>query len=139
MAQEKHETHRFRAMLFLLAAGCLLLPGAAAADIDRLTESCQVCHGPDGVSRWPDIPNISGLPEIVIANALYPATDNDEPGDDPSERLWRDRRTINVSQLERLDAVWAGPLAEIPLLPIDPGPALVGAVARQIESQLRSA
>jgi sulfide dehydrogenase cytochrome subunit len=71
MAQEKHETHRFRAMLFLMTAGCLLLPGAAAADMVKLTESCQVCHGPDGVSRWPDIPNISGLPEIVIANALY--------------------------------------------------------------------
>ena len=71
--------------------------------------------------------------------AAASAPDTDEQGDAPAERLWRQRRTINVSQLERLDAVWAGPLAEIPLLPIDPGPALVGAVARQIESQLRSA
>ena len=78
-------------------------------------------------------------PEVVIANALYPAADEDEEGDDPATRLWRDRRAINVAQLERLDASWAGPLAEIPLLPMDPGPALVGAVARQIEAQLRSA
>jgi sulfide dehydrogenase cytochrome subunit len=41
-----------------------------AAD-SAFTEACQVCHGPDGVARWPDIPNISGLPEVVIANALY--------------------------------------------------------------------
>ncbi len=77
-------------------------------------------------------------PEAVIANALYPVTD-DEESDDPATELWRDRRAINVTQLERIDAAWAGPLAEIPLFPMDPGPALVGAIARQIEAQLRSA
>ena len=78
-------------------------------------------------------------PEAVIANALYPAIDDDDENDDPATMLWRDRRAINVTQLERLDASWAGPLAEIPLLPIAPGPALVGAIARRIEAQLRSA
>ena len=77
-------------------------------------------------------------PEAVIANALYPVTDDDE-SDDPATALWRDRRAINVTQLERIDGAWAGPLAEIPLFPMDPGPALVGAIARQIEAQLRSA
>jgi len=78
-------------------------------------------------------------PEAVIANALYPAIDGDEEGDDPATRLWRDRRAINVAELERLDASWAGPLAEIPLLPMVSGPALVGAVARQLEAQMRRA
>jgi anion-transporting ArsA/GET3 family ATPase len=78
-------------------------------------------------------------PEAVIANALYPPTDDDDGATDPATRLWRDRRAINVAQLERLDASWAGPLAEIPLMPLDPGPALVGAVARQLAAQLRSA
>ena len=77
-------------------------------------------------------------PEAVIANALYPATDDDAESDDSATALWLDRRAINVTQLERLDAAWAGPLAEIPLMPMDPGPALVGAIARQIEAQLRS-
>jgi anion-transporting ArsA/GET3 family ATPase len=78
-------------------------------------------------------------PEAVIANALYPEPDDSDHGDDPASRLWRDRRAINVAQLARLNAVWAGPLAEVPLLPIDPGPALVGAVARQLSAQLRLA
>jgi anion-transporting ArsA/GET3 family ATPase len=78
-------------------------------------------------------------PEAVIANALYPAVEEDDRSDDPAAKLWRDRRAINVAQLERLDASWEGPLAEIPLLPIDPGPALVGACARQLSSQLGSA
>jgi len=78
-------------------------------------------------------------PEAVIANALYPAVDEEDEPQDPATKLWHDRRAINVTQLERLDASWAGPLAEIPLMPMDPGPALVGAIARQIEAQLRSA
>jgi anion-transporting ArsA/GET3 family ATPase len=77
-------------------------------------------------------------PEAVVANALYPEIGDDE-ADDPAAALWRDRRAINLTQLERLDEFWVGPLAEIPLLPVDPGPALVGAVARQLSEQLRSA
>jgi anion-transporting ArsA/GET3 family ATPase len=77
-------------------------------------------------------------PEAVIANALYPEIGDDE-ADDPTAQLWRDRRAINLTQLERLDEFWVGPLAEIPLLAIDPGPALVGAIARQLSDQLRSA
>ncbi|MCU0303816.1 MAG: P-loop NTPase [Thermoanaerobaculales bacterium] len=78
-------------------------------------------------------------PEAVIANALYPPFDDDVASDDETTALWRDRRAINVAQLERLDEVWAGPRAEVPLLPIDPGPALVGAVSRTLADQLRSA
>jgi anion-transporting ArsA/GET3 family ATPase len=78
-------------------------------------------------------------PEAVIANALYPPADDADPRGDPAALLWRRRRAINVAQLERLNAWWAGPLAEVPLLPIDPGPALVGAVARHLTAQLRSA
>jgi hypothetical protein len=53
--------------------------------------------------------------------------------------LWHDRRAINEVQLGRLIESWAGPLAEVPLMPVDPGPALVGAVARELADQLRSA
>jgi len=79
-------------------------------------------------------------PEAVVANLLYPAPADDEAdGEDPTTSLWRRRHAINAAQLERLDAFWAGPLAEIPLVAVDPGPKLVGAVARQIAAQLRSA
>jgi anion-transporting ArsA/GET3 family ATPase len=77
-------------------------------------------------------------PDAVVANALYPPLEPDDRKRDPATRLWRRRRAINEIQLERLAATWAGPLAEIPLLPIDPGPALVGAVARELAAQLRS-
>jgi anion-transporting ArsA/GET3 family ATPase len=75
-------------------------------------------------------------PEAVIANALYPVF-GDTEATDATTALWRDRRAINDVELERLGRSWAGPLARVPLLPVDPGPALIGAVARAIEAQLR--
>jgi sulfide dehydrogenase cytochrome subunit len=56
------------AVTVLLAGPPVLIAESAEADF---TAQCEVCHGPDGVSRWSDIPNISGLPEVVVANALY--------------------------------------------------------------------
>jgi len=54
---------------------CLLLmlavTGAGAGELGALAKQCAACHGVDGISRWPDVPNIAGLPEVVIANALY--------------------------------------------------------------------
>jgi len=55
--------------LLLLVAGS---PALAAPDtVVSVQQLCASCHGPDGVSRWADVPNIAGLPEVVIANALY--------------------------------------------------------------------
>lgn len=45
--------------------------GAVALELGPLAQQCAACHGVDGISRWPDVPNIAGLPEVVIANALY--------------------------------------------------------------------
>jgi cytochrome c553 len=50
-------------ILGLLVMGIVIMaPAAAGTD---LVESCAVCHGPDGVSRWSDVPNIAGLPCAV--------------------------------------------------------------------------
>ncbi|MGD8977773.1 MAG: c-type cytochrome [Gammaproteobacteria bacterium] len=50
----------------------LLAPaGTGALELGQLAQQCAACHGVDGISRWPDVPNIAGLPEVVIANALY--------------------------------------------------------------------
>ena len=56
-------------VLILLVLGLTVI--AHAENAPGVIQQCASCHGPDGVSRWGDVPNISGLPEIVIANALY--------------------------------------------------------------------
>ncbi len=74
-------------------------------------------------------------PEAIVVNGLYPPVTGTGPEaatDDPALALWRERRCINDEQLGRLRDAWTGPLAELPLLPIDPGPALAGALARHL-------
>ncbi len=81
-------------------------------------------------------------PEVIVVNGLYPPLGPDEePGDgpeDPALALWRQRRALNDRQLERLGEAWEGPLARLPLLPIDPGPALAGALARRLGEALEA-
>lgn len=73
-------------------------------------------------------------PEVVIVNALYPEAPR--RGGDDVVRLWQHRRAVNDAQAARLRASWRGPVAELPLLPMDPGPILVGAIAGRLEASL---
>ncbi len=77
-------------------------------------------------------------PELVIANALYPELKEETPEDreDPLFDLWVHRRAINETELERLGREWNGPVAHLPLLPLDPGPALVGRLGRRLYSEI---
>jgi len=67
-------------------------------------------------------------PSLVVANGMYPAP---PPGaaQTGATSLWRARRQLNEAELARLAAAWDGPLLELPLLPLDRGPALVEALA----------
>lgn len=77
-------------------------------------------------------------PELVIANALYPELP-EEPTQDPEDPLfdlWVHRRAINEAELKRLNEEWNGPMAHLPLLALDPGPALVGRLGRRLYSEI---
>jgi hypothetical protein len=75
-------------------------------------------------------------PELVAVNALYPPAPEKRSSSDPATHLWIDRRTINERELRRLSQSWDGPSAELPLLPIDAGRALVDALARRLEEAM---
>lgn len=76
-------------------------------------------------------------PELVAVNGVYPRPPDDgADGADPAERLWRTRRKLNDRELDRLRSAWQGPLVELPLLPLDPGPSLVGTLARRLTEGL---
>jgi anion-transporting ArsA/GET3 family ATPase len=74
-------------------------------------------------------------PVAVIVNALYPPAPS-RTSADPGIHLWQRRRAINQIQSGRLAKTWKGPIAEIPMFPIDPGPVLVGAVVHALERTL---
>jgi anion-transporting ArsA/GET3 family ATPase len=81
-------------------------------------------------------------PELVVVNALYPALPDRAGGKPPAGEaaatlaLWRQRRAVNERELARLRADWKGPLAEIPLLPLDRGPGLLAAVEAALAGEL---
>ena len=74
-------------------------------------------------------------PELVVVNAVYPPLPA-RAGRDASSRLWARRRAVNEHELARLAERWNGPMAEVPLEPIDAGPALVGVVGQHLRRAL---
>ena len=76
-------------------------------------------------------------PEIGFVNALYPelpkALGKAKPTEDPVVELWRRRRSLNDRELRRFRAGWPAPVAELPLLAVDHGPALVDALLEALD------
>jgi sulfide dehydrogenase cytochrome subunit len=52
---------------------------AMAQDLDSVVETCNGCHGDNGVSQWTDMPTIAGMPEFVHADALFIYRDRARP------------------------------------------------------------
>jgi Mrp family chromosome partitioning ATPase len=79
-------------------------------------------------------------PDLVAVNALYPpfpttalsGAGSREPGATAGVELWRQRRAMNERELARLAERWRGPLVQIPLVPLPPGPALVARIAQSL-------
>ncbi len=76
-------------------------------------------------------------PELLVANAIYPPLPA-RAGRDAGTRLWARRRAVNEHELERLAERWNGPLARIPMEPIDAGPTLVGIIGEHLMNALES-
>ena len=53
--------------------------------------------------------------------------------------LWRRRRQLNERELARLKESWQGPRVELPQLPLDRGPALLGVLGRCLAESARRA
>jgi anion-transporting ArsA/GET3 family ATPase len=77
-------------------------------------------------------------PDLLVVNGLYPPlpAGTARIATDELGRLWVDRRRVNEEELARLrrewPAAWQTPWAELPLLPLESGPALVGALQRRL-------
>jgi Mrp family chromosome partitioning ATPase len=67
-------------------------------------------------------------PEMLIVNGLYPPAPESTNQDNELVSLWRRRRKLNEAEMARLTAEWEGPRADLPLLAMDRGPALIKAL-----------
>jgi anion-transporting ArsA/GET3 family ATPase len=80
-------------------------------------------------------------PELVVVNGLYPRSDGPTvrwsgPSIDRIVDLWRERRAVNDRELARLRKLWKGPTAEVPLMPLERGPALLAAIEAVLAKEL---
>ena len=75
-----------RQLFLIFSVVGLGIPAFAAADTDALMENCNGCHGANGVSQWSDMPSIAGIPEFVLADALYIYQDEARPCADSEYR-----------------------------------------------------
>jgi hypothetical protein len=73
------------------------------------------------------------MPDLVVVNSLHPPLAAAPDGDDPAGAMWAHRRALNDRELGRLAEHWHGSTAELPLLPLEPGPELIGALAEHLE------
>jgi anion-transporting ArsA/GET3 family ATPase len=76
-----------------------------------------------------------GRPELVVANALWPPVPPKIRGKaEGRDELWLRRSETGAREISRLERVWSGPLARIPLLPLEAGPALVSEIRGRLET-----
>lgn len=62
----------------LLALGTPLT--TSAADIGKLTHECNECHGKNGNSEHPEVPNIAGLSVVYMQDTMTAYKEGDRPG-----------------------------------------------------------
>jgi anion-transporting ArsA/GET3 family ATPase len=77
-------------------------------------------------------------PELVVVNAIYPPAPKVGRTADGATALWQRRRRVNEEELAHLEKRWKGPTVEVPLEPIDAGPALVGVVGEHLAAGLEA-
>lgn len=103
----------FLTIVLLFAAGAAIAAGHEAS-----LETCNACHGDNGVSKWSDVPTIAGLSEFYHADQLYAYRDTDRPCDPSAFRQGDTSRdpasmcdaTADLSddQIDALGAHYAG-------------------------------
>jgi anion-transporting ArsA/GET3 family ATPase len=83
---------------------------------------------------------LSRPPELVMVNGLYPPfpawPDRVAAGARAALALWRQRREMNDRELARLGAAWRGARVDLPLVPLERGPALVDALTTYLVESL---
>lgn len=62
------------------AVALMALPTALrAGETGELLAQCAACHGPDGVARSADVPNLAGQHELYLYNQLRAFADGKRP------------------------------------------------------------
>lgn len=113
----REEAAVIRTRLVTALALLLTVTLADGAHIGAIVESCDGCHGDNGVSQWSDVPTIAGLAEFVHADALFVYRDGDRPCADndyrqgdtsrPATNMCDIAATLSDDEIETIAAMYA--------------------------------
>lgn len=93
----------------LFAASLLLgSMGTAHANIDSLLESCNACHGNQGVSTHADIPTIAGIAEVNLGDQLRSYLDGRPAKVVDGKNMTDIVKKLSEEQIDELAAHYAG-------------------------------
>ena len=112
-----------RATSWTFLAGTILLSfvlttGILAADVAKLVEDCDNCHGKDGASTEPEVPIIGGISALVLNDTMIAYKEEERPCPD-TEYLTGDKKgqkttmckianDLNDKEIEQLGDHYAG-------------------------------
>lgn len=66
-------------LVWLVLSAVMFGTSARASDLAATIETCDSCHGNDGVSEWSDMPTIAGIDAFVHSESLYIFRDKERP------------------------------------------------------------
>lgn len=78
----KTKTNVQSLLAIILLTICYPATLVQAADLGKLTTTCEECHGKDGVSNEPKIPTIAGMSATYITDSIAAYLDESRPCDD---------------------------------------------------------
>lgn len=103
---------------------CGVLAVTTASEMP-VQETLELLHSlPDLLGRGGD---------AVVANGVLDPLAGDADPADAAAALWQRRWQAQQGELERLRQGWTGPVLPLPLLPLEPGRALVEGLRRELE------
>ncbi len=92
--------------------GVVIVTSAEEMPVQEALELIALCGG-----------RLGHAPDAVVVNGLYPPLAGRS-----SPPLWAARRAANERAMARLAGAWTGPRVDVPLVPLDRGPALIAAL-----------
>lgn len=96
----------------------ILTTSVSAADVTKLVEDCDQCHGKDGASTEPDVPIIGGISALVLDDTMIAYKEKERPcpeaeyltGDKKGQKttMCKIAKDLNDKEIKELGKYYAG-------------------------------
>ena len=93
-------------IIAIFCLGFILSSQSLAADIEngkKLSSQCSVCHGKNGISKYPEAPNLAGMSSLYFEKSLV----DYQKGERHDRRMSLIAQNLTLEQIKDLAAWYA--------------------------------